>query len=120
MAETAEQQEARAVAKFERIPPRKARIVMDLIRGKDVDEAATILEFSGKKAGRMIGKVLKSAVANATNNFDLDEELLYVSECYVDEGPTLKRIRARARGMASPIRHRTSHITVIVREREEG
>lgn len=110
--------EARAVARHVRISPRKARQVIDLIRGKDVDEALTILKFTPKGASPIVEKVLRSAVANAENNFEMDVDSLYVAECFVDVGPTLKRIRPRARGMADRIRKRTSHITVILRERE--
>lgn len=110
--------EARAVARHVRISPRKARQVIDLIRGKDVEEALTILKFTPKGASPIVEKVLRSAVANAENNFEMDVDSLYVAECYVDQGPTLKRIRPRARGMANRIRKRTSHITVILRERE--
>ncbi|MDI9420955.1 MAG: 50S ribosomal protein L22 [Bacillota bacterium] len=111
--------EARAVARHIRISPRKARQVIDLIRGKDVDEALAILRFTPKGGSPAIEKVVRSAVANAENNFDMDVDSLFVAECYVDQGPTLKRIRPRARGMANRIRKRTSHITVILREREE-
>jgi len=111
--------EARAVARHVRISPRKARQVIDLIRGKDVEEALTILKFTPKGASPIVEKVLRSAVANAENNFEMDVDSLYVAECYVDQGPTLKRIRPRARGMANRIRKRTSHITVILREKEE-
>ncbi|HAN95865.1 MAG: 50S ribosomal protein L22 [Limnochordia bacterium] len=110
--------EARAVARHVRISPRKARQVIDLIRGKDVEEALTILKFTPKGASPIVEKVLRSAMANAENNFEMDVDALYVAECYVDQGPTLKRIRPRARGMADRIRKRTSHITVILRERE--
>jgi large subunit ribosomal protein L22 len=110
--------EARAVARHVRISPRKARQVIDLIRGKDVDAALTILKFTPKGASPIVEKVLRSAMANAENNFEMDVDALYVAECYVDQGPTLKRIRPRARGMADRIRKRTSHITVILRERE--
>ena len=110
--------EARAVARHVRISPRKARQVIDLIRGKDVEEALTILKFTPKGASPIVEKVLRSAMANAENNFEMDVDALYVAECYVDQGPTLKRIRPRARGMANRIRKRTSHITVILRERE--
>lgn len=110
--------EARAVARHVRISPRKARQVIDLIRGKDVEEALTILKFTPKGASPIVEKVLRSAVANAENNFEMDVDSLYVAECFVDVGPTLKRIRPRARGMADRIRKRTSHITVILRERE--
>ena len=105
---------AKATAKTVRIPARKARLVIDLIRGKNVTEAFGILKFTPRSGAYLIEKVLKSAVANAENNFDLDVEDLYVSEAYVNEGPTLKRFRPRAKGSASPINKRTSHITVVV------
>ena len=109
--------EARAVAKYVRISPRKARSVINAIRGKDVNEAFAILELSPKKAARIIYKVLKSAVANAENNLNLDPENLYVSECYVDDGPRLKRLWPRGRGRADIIQRRLSHITVVVRDK---
>ena len=105
---------AKATAKTVRIPARKARLVIDLIRGKSVAEAFGILKFTPRSCAYLIEKVLKSAVANAENNFDLDVEDLYVSEAFVNEGPTLKRFRPRAKGSASPINKRTSHITVVV------
>lgn len=110
--------EAKATAKTLRIPPRKARLVIDLIRGKDVEEAAAILRFTGNFAADAIAKVLNSAVANAVNNNDLDETKLYVKECYANEGVTLKRFMPRAKGSASAIHKRTSHITVVVAERD--
>jgi large subunit ribosomal protein L22 len=110
--------EARSTAKTLRIQPRKARLVLDLIRGKDVEEAAAILKFLPNKGGAMAGKVLKSAVANAVNNHDMDESKLYVKECYADEGVTMKRYMPRAKGSASPIHKRTSHITIVVAEKE--
>ena len=88
-------------------------------QGKDAQEALTILRFTPKAASPIIAKVVRSAMANAENNHEMDVDSLYVSECYVDQGPTLKRIRPRARGMADRIRKRTSHITVILREKEE-
>ncbi len=111
--------EAKATAKYIRISPRKARSVINAIRGKDVNEAFTILMFSPKKAARIIYKVLNSAVANAVNNFGLNEDALYVSEAYVNDGPRLKRIWPRGRGRADIIKHRYSHITVVVRDREK-
>ena len=110
--------EVKATAKTLRIPPRKARIVIDLIRGKDVAEAAAILKFTPNAAADAIAKVLKSAVANAVNNNDMDEEKLYVKACYANEGVTLKRFMPRAKGSASAIHKRTSHITVVVDERD--
>jgi large subunit ribosomal protein L22 len=109
--------ESKAVAKFIRVAPRKARVVVDLIRGKYVDEAAEQLHFSPKGASLSVSKVLKSAVSNAKNNFDATEDELYVKEAFVNEGPTLKRWRPRAMGRATPIHKKTSHITVVVAER---
>ncbi|MGB4985561.1 MAG: 50S ribosomal protein L22 [Erysipelotrichaceae bacterium] len=109
--------EVKAQAKTVRLSPRKARLVLDLIRGKDVKEAAGILKFTPNYAAEVISKVLKSAVANATNNHELNEALLYVKVCYADEGVTLKRFRARAKGNAAPIMKRTSHVTIVVAER---
>ncbi len=109
--------EVKATAKTLRIPPRKARLVIDLIRGKNVDEAAAILKFTPNVAAESIAKVLKSAVANAVNNNEMNEEKLYVKACYANEGVTLKRFMPRAKGSASAIHKRTSHITVVVDER---
>lgn len=111
---------AKAVARTVRIAPRKARLVVDLIRGKQVGEAFAILRHTPKAASPIVEKVLKSAVANAEHNYELDPNKLYVSEIYVDEGPTLKRYRPRAQGRASAINKRTSHITVVVSETKEG
>ena len=109
--------ESKAVAKYVRIAPRKVRVVMNLIRGKNVAEAFAILKFTPKVGAEAIEKVLRSAVANAENNFDMDVDKLYVSTCFVDQGPTLKRIHPRSRGQAFKILKRTSHITVAVDER---
>jgi len=109
----------RAVARYVRISPSKARQVADLIRGKDLEQARYITSFSPKGAARLVGKVLESAVANAENNNGLRADDLVVVNCYIDEGPTLKRWRPRAMGRATRIRKRTSHITVILGEREE-
>lgn len=111
---------AQATAKTVRIAARKVRLVIDLIRGKSIAEALAILQFTPRGASPVVAKVLNSAVANAENNFDLDRQDLVVSEAYVNEGPTLKRFRPRAKGSASPINKRTSHITVVVSEKEEG
>ena len=111
--------EAKAVAKYVRIAPRKVRIVMNLIRGKKIDDAFAILKFTPKRGAVLLEKVLRSAVANAENNFDMDTDKLYVSTCFVDQGPTLKRIHPRSRGQAFSILKHTSHITVIVKEQEE-
>ena len=111
--------EVKTVAKYVRIAPRKVRIVMDLIRGKKVDDAFAILKFTPKRGSKFIEKVLRSAVANAENNFDMDADKLYVSTCFVDQGPTLKRIHPRSRGQAFGILKHTSHITVMVAEEQE-
>jgi large subunit ribosomal protein L22 len=103
-----------------RVSPRKARLVVDLIRGKSADEAATILRFTEKGAAEVVGKVLASAVANAQHNLKIGPETLVVSEAFVNEGPTIKRIRPRAMGRAFRIRKRSSHITVTVKQREEA
>lgn len=110
---------ATATAKTVRIAPRKARLVIDTIRGRNVAEALAILDFTPRGASPIVKKVLQSAIANAEHNFDLDAENLYVSEAYVNEGPTLKRFRPRAKGSASPINKRTSHLTVVVSEKED-
>lgn len=110
---------ATAIARTVRIAPRKARLVIDLIRGRSVAEALAILQFTPRAGSPIITKVLKSAVANAEHNFDLETQNLFVSKAFVDEGPTLKRFRPRAKGSASAINKRTSHITVIVSEKEE-
>ncbi len=110
--------EARAILKFVRISPRKAKLVVDLVRGKDANEALAILKYTPKKGAKIVEKVIKSAVANAENNFDLDKDNLYISEIYANEGPKLKRWRPRAQGRAFPIMKRTSHIGVVVKERE--
>jgi len=109
-----------ATAKYVRLSPRKARQVVDLIRGKSVKDAKAILMLTPRGAAPVVGKVLASAVANAENNNDMVSEDLYVVRAYVDEGPTLKRFKPRAMGRASRIRKRTSHITVAVDERRES
>ncbi len=109
--------ESRAVAKYVRISPQKARLAVDLVRGRKAEEAERILEYTRKKAARVVIKVLKSAVANAAQNPNIDEKILYVKSVYVDQGSTLKRWRARAQGRAAPIKKRTSNITVILDER---
>jgi len=109
--------EAKAVAKYIRMSPRKVRLVVDLIRGKSAEEADQILKYTNRRAAAPVRKVLKSAVANAINNHDLLEDELVVKAAYVDEGPTLKRILPRARGRADIIKKRTSHITIIVEEK---
>ncbi len=110
----------KAVAKYIRISPRKVRIVLDLIRGKQVDEALAILQFTPKAASPEIAKVLTSAIANAENNPPyLNRDNLYVAATYADQGPTLKRFMPRAKGSATPILKRSSHITVILDEKKE-
>ena len=109
----------RAQAKHIRQSPYKVRAVLDLVRGLPVEEARTVLRFSERRAADPILKVLDSAVANADHNFGLDQDELVVAAAYADEGPTLKRWRPRARGRATRIRKRTSHITVIVSDGEE-
>lgn len=110
--------QANATAKYVRIAPRKVRLVIDLIRGKEVGEAIAILRHTPKAASPVVEKVLNSAIANASNNFSLDVNKLTVSEAFVNPGPTLKRFRPRAMGRASRIHKRTSHITIVVSEPE--
>jgi large subunit ribosomal protein L22 len=111
--------EAVAKVKHVRIAPRKVRIVVDLIRGKGVEAAEAILENTPKAASPVVGKLLKSAVANAENNFGMDSGNLYVSQVFADPGPILKRMRPRAKGRGFRINKRTSHITLVVKEKEE-
>jgi len=111
--------EARAQARFVRVTPMKARRVVDLIRGLPAAQAQAVLTFAPQAASEPVGKVLNSAIANATNNHDLEASTLVVTEAYVDEGPTMKRFRPRAQGRAYRIRKRTSHITVVVAPRVE-
>jgi large subunit ribosomal protein L22 len=109
--------EVRAVGKFLRISPFKARLVADLVRGKAVGEALTVLKFTPKKSGRFINKTLRSAIANAENLKAIDVDTLFVKTIVVDEGPTLKRWRPRAMGRATRILKRSSHITVVLAEK---
>ena len=109
--------EAKAHLKYARISPRKVQIVLDLIRGKDVATAMAILKNTPKSASEYLTKLLRSAVANAENNFNMDVSKLYVSECFVCPGPILKRIRPRAQGRAFRINKRTSHVTIAVSEK---
>ena len=109
--------DVKATAKTVRCTTRKAKLVLDLIRGKDVKEAMGICSLMPNNAAAITYKVIKSAAANATHNFQMDEEKLYVKECYANEGITMKRFMPRAKGSASPIMKRTSHITVVVAER---
>lgn len=110
--------ESKAQAKTVRISSRKVKLVIDLIRGKDVGEAFAILKHTPKAASPMVEKLLTSAVANAEHNYNMDTENLYVKEVFVGEGPTLKRIRPRAQGSATQILKRTSHTTIVVAEKE--
>lgn len=112
--------QAKAVAKSIRIAPRKVSLVVDLIRGKDVAEAIAILQHTQRGASPVVEKVLKSAIANAEHNYEMDTDNLVISEAYVNEGATMKRFRPRAQGRASRINKRTSHITVVVTEKKEG
>lgn len=109
--------EVRAVSKYLRISPSKARLVADLVRSKNVGDALTILKFTPKKGARLLSKTLRSAMANAENTKSMDMDGLYVKEIYVDEGPRLKRWRPRAMGRATRILKRTSHITVVLGEK---
>ena len=110
--------EAKAIARYVRVSPRKARIVVDLVRGKSVEQAREILAFTNRAIAETVEKCLNSAVANAENQYHVDADALYVKTCFVDEGPTMKRIRPRAKGSASRINKRMSHITVVVAPKE--
>lgn len=110
--------EARSIAKYVRMSSMKIGIVLDLIRGKNVNEAFAILQYTPKDAADVVSKVLKSAVANAENNLNLDINRLYVADAFTGQGPTLKRFRPHAQGRAFKIKKRTSHITLVVKERE--
>jgi len=110
--------DAKAHLKYARISPRKVKIVLDLIRNKDADMAMAILKNTPKTASEYLIKLLGSAIANAENNFSMDRSKLYVSECFVCPGPTLKRMMPRARGSADRILKRTSHVTIVVSERD--
>ena len=110
--------EAKAIAKTVRIAPRKARLVIDLIRGQNIKEAQAILMFTPRAASPVILKVLNSAVANATHNLNLSSDNLFVKEAFVNEGVRMKRMLPRAKGKGDIIQKKTSHITVVVAERE--
>ncbi|WP_312641369.1 50S ribosomal protein L22 [Hydrogenoanaerobacterium sp.] len=110
--------EARAYLRHARIAPRKVQIVLDLIRNKPVDTAMAILKHTPKAACEPLEKLLKSAIANAENNHNMDKNSLYVAECFVCPGPIMKRIRPRAQGRAFHILKRTSHVTMVLREKE--
>ncbi|MEI7590449.1 MAG: 50S ribosomal protein L22 [Deltaproteobacteria bacterium] len=109
--------EIKAVAKYIRVSPQKARLVVDLIRGKDVEDALNILVLTRKKSAGIVQKVLKSAMANAKMNVAVDENILFIKKVFVDQGPALKRFRARAQGRAASIKKRMSNITVVLDER---
>lgn len=111
--------EAKAVGRYLQVSPYKVRPVLNAIRGKNVSEALQILEFSNKKGARLVEKILNSAIANAENNFDLNVDSLYVSKCSADDGPRLKRMNPMARGRASLVLKRQSHITIVVRDRSK-
>ena len=109
---------ASATLKYARISSRKVKIVADLIRGKSADEALAIVKFTPKASFVIIEKLLKSAIANAENNHGMKHDKLYVAEIYANQGPTLRRIRPAAKGSAVRIRKRTSHITIVLKERD--
>jgi large subunit ribosomal protein L22 len=111
--------EVKAVTRMVRISPLKVRLVMDVVRGKPVDQALSTLQYMPQKAAREVARTIKSAAANAENNFDLDRDALFIKRIYADQGPVLKRFMPRARGMANRIRKPTTHITVIVDDGEE-
>lgn len=111
--------QARASARYVRMSASKARFVLDQIRGKHVDEARRVLQFTPRSAAREVVKILNAAVANAESAYRMDPETLYVAGCWADEGPTLKRWIPRALGRATRIRKRTTHITLVVEPREE-
>ena len=104
----------RACAKYVRVTPRKAQIVLDLIRGKQVDQALAILQFTPKAGAPVVEKLLNSAIANAENNLEMDRSTLYVAEVYANQGPTLKRYWARSHGRADMIKKHTSHVSIVL------
>lgn len=110
--------EAKAYLRHVRIAPRKVQIVLDLIRNKPVDVAMAVIKNTPKAACEPLEKLLKSAIANAENNHNMSKDSLYVAECYVTPGPTMKRIRPRAHGRAFSVLKRSSHITLVLKEKE--
>jgi large subunit ribosomal protein L22 len=112
-----DQPEARAIVRGVRISPRKVRIVVDLVRGRNIGDAVAVLRHTPKRASKVVMKLIQSAAANAQNNHDMDGRDLYVHAIWVDGGPILKRIHPRSRGQVFSIMKRTSHITVVLRER---
>ncbi len=111
--------EVKAIAKSVRVSPRKVRPLIDMVRGKNVDEALTLLRFTPTPKARIVAKLVKSAAANAESNFQVASQDLKIVKIFADEAPTLKRFRPRSRGRASPILKRSSHITVVVGEKED-
>ncbi|PDW04204.1 50S ribosomal protein L22 [Candidatus Viridilinea mediisalina] len=111
--------EVKAVTRYVRISPLKVRLVMDVVRGMPVGKALSTLTYMPQKAAREVARTIKSAAANAENNFDLDRKTLFIKRIYADQGPVLKRFMPRARGMANRIRKPTTHITVVVDDGEE-
>ena len=110
--------QAKAVAKYIRVSPRKMKPIADIVRGKSVKDARAILKFTPNKGAKVFLKVLNSAVANAENNHDMDVDNLFVSEIYANQGPTMKRWKAGSMGRANPIKRRSSHVGVVVSEKE--
>lgn len=109
--------DVKAIAKYQRVSPRKVKAVADIVRGKNANEALAILKYTPNKGATILGTVIKSAMANAENNFDMNAEVLYIAEVYANQGPTMKRWRAGSMGRASTILKRTSHIGVVLKER---
>ena len=110
--------QAKAVAKFVRISPRKIKPIANLVRGKKADEAVAILKFTPRKGAKLLLKVLESAIANAENNHEMDTDKLFISEVYANQGSVMKRFKAGSQGRANPRLHRTSHIGVVLGEKE--
>jgi large subunit ribosomal protein L22 len=110
--------EGRAIAKNVRIAPRKVNVVVNLIKGKQIDEAYAILKYTPKGASPVLEKLLKSAEANAVNNYSLSRDALFVADCFANQGPVMKRIIPKARGSAARIHKRTSHVTVVLKEKK--
>ena len=110
--------EAKAHARYIRISPRKVEVVLDQVRGKSIDEALAILRYMPQKGARITEKLIQSAAANAENNHDMVRDKLYVAQIYANQGPTMKRYKARAQGRANLIRKRSTHISVVLREKQ--
>ena len=107
-----------AKLRYQRLSPQKARLVADIVRGKNALQALNVLRFTNKKAAKYIEKTLRSAIANAKHNFNMDSDKLYISKILIDKGPVLKRISPRAMGRADIIHKKTSHVTVVVSEKK--